>query len=312
MLARAGATVALHDRGGPNDELVELLSGRARRLTFEALKLQPNAIDGVEVAQTLALWGERLLVRDAIANPWGAAVSVVRGSFDGALRAAARAAGVRVCERSRVVGVAGGPPGGAWSVGIVDSHGRFRQDSAELVIFASGSIRRRSRARADEFVGLLARYGNAADAWAPMLVVERTQTGWWYALPHPAGGTFIGYCVPRQMLRRRRIPLAALFHDHLGGTRLISQILPAAPLGRVRGRSSSRVGPARAAGRRWIAVGDSAHASDPLSGQGLEFAIESAQRASRAVLEDQSRAYVGWVEEVAEAHSKSRGEWFPN
>jgi len=309
LLARAGAWVALHDRGSRHDEMVELVSGRARRLILESLKLPPDAIDGVEVAQTLAFWDERPVVRDAITNPWGAALSVVRRSFDGTLRTSARAAGVQVCENSRVVALAGGPPSGAWLVTVVDSGRRARQCWADFLVFASGSIRSRSRAETDRFVGLLARCAGGADTLPPMLVVERTQTGWWYALPHPAGGRFVGYCVPGRLLRRRRIALAALLQEHVGQTRLISRLLAGARWGRVRGRLSAQMGPAAAAGVGWIAVGDAARPSDPLSGQGLEFAIESAQRASAALLEDGARAYLEWVREVTERHSKTRAAW---
>ncbi len=39
----------------------------------------------------------------------------------------------------------------------------------------------------------------------------------------------------------------------------------------------------RAAGDGWIAVGDAAYAPDPLSGMGIELALESARLGARAV-----------------------------
>jgi flavin-dependent dehydrogenase len=67
-------------------------------------------------------------------------------------------------------------------------------------------------------------------------------------------------------------------------TRLLRSLLPnaAGPTG-LTARPAGSLSFEAAAGRGWLALGDAAFAPDPLSGMGIEFAVESAGRAAAAV-----------------------------
>jgi geranylgeranyl reductase family protein len=53
----------------------------------------------------------------------------------------------------------------------------------------------------------------------------------------------------------------------------------------------------RVAGEGWMAVGDAAGLVDPITGEGLYYAIRSAEFAARAVVSEQAGLYAGWLRE---------------
>jgi flavin-dependent dehydrogenase len=74
------------------------------------------------------------------------------------------------------------------------------------------------------------------------------------------------------------------------------------------GRLASETVYDKTAGGGWISIGDAAYAADPLSGKGIEFAVESAEVAAVALSGTQSgpalTAYQGWVENHVHCQSE--------
>jgi flavin-dependent dehydrogenase len=122
------------------------------------------------------------------------------------------------------------------------------------------------------------------------LYIEATDKGWWYALPAMGGKYFAGFCIDRDELRRRQVPLKDFFFRELRRTRLLAPVLPSTQsVQPISGRTAGAGAFNSAAGDGWLAVGDAAYAPDPLSGMGIEWAIESAQLGARALLEAMQR-----------------------
>jgi flavin-dependent dehydrogenase len=120
------------------------------------------------------------------------------------------------------------------------------------------------------------------------LYVERTGHGWWYALPARNGSCFAGFCLERDELKKRRGSLKEFYIEELRCTKLLAPLLPRAmDMGdsHILGRMAGARPFVRAAGDGWIAVGDALYAPDPLSGMGIELALESARLGARAVSE---------------------------
>ena len=63
----------------------------------------------------------------------------------------------------------------------------------------------------------------------------------------------------------------------------------------------------RSAGPNWIAVGNAAFSPDPLSGEGLWFAVRTARAAAAVLLGSRSAAdYQEWIADATIAHQTER------
>ena len=121
------------------------------------------------------------------------------------------------------------------------------------------------------------------------LYIERTDKGWWYALPAMGGKYFAGFCIDSDELRRRQVPLKEFFFQELQRTRLLAPLLSGTAVQPISGRMAGMGAFSNAVGDGWLAIGDAAYAPDPLSGMGIEWAVESAHLAARALLQEMQR-----------------------
>lgn len=286
LLARTGLGVCLVQRAGHQSSGVELVSGRARRLIGQHCpEFFERTVGGTEINETISRWGTPEPVTwNAMCSPWGAGVAVDRASFDEALRVAANDAGavilsgeVRSAERQA----------GQWQL-LLQDRGAEQLLAAQFLVLATGSSGRRlvnRKAGMPAQFALMARVGTKSGESHHALYLEIGKTGWWYALPDPGGTLFVGFCAGRDLVRRMRRPMSVAFTEELRGSRLLGSILPAtAATTRVFGRPAGPQLYERVTGDGWIAVGDAAFVPDPLSGMGIEFAIESAKLGAGALL----------------------------
>lgn len=199
------------------------------------------------------------------------------------LREAAASAGVqviahraRVCERDSE----------KW---IVD--GRVR---AKHLVLATGGRQpgpRRAALVAQCWPARFARYDVATSA----LTIERLKAGWIYSLPSPAGGTFVGACTPK-LLHADELVRSSTEHAHLAGVACDEWTGIAAV------RMFGEV-----AGDGWLAIGNAAFQPDPLSGEGLWFAFETARDAASVILErSDPAAFARRIGLLVESHLRSR------
>jgi len=314
LLARGGARVTMIDRGGKRFGVTELVSGRARRMIEERVSgsiLQ--TIQGVEVFETVSLWNTPDAVTwSAMCNPWGAGLALDRSAFDETLRKFARESGVDILWDTEVQGVERAR--GAWRLAL-HSHEEAGELLAKFLIIATGRTGARLVGRnsitASPQVALMAQTNTGQSEPGYTLYVEAVANGWWYALPDPRGGWFVGFCTGRDRVKRRGEPLRVFWNRELRRTRLLAQTLGDTTVdGPIVGRPAGIRSFDKVTGESWIAVGDAAFAPDPLSGKGLEFGIESAALGARLLLKEAQNGdltdYENWICEYAKQHERSR------
>ncbi|WP_437676863.1 FAD-dependent monooxygenase [Sorangium sp. So ce131] len=328
--ARAGRSRGGGARAGraARGSAVELLSGEARRLLLARLGAAAlEAVPAVEIVETIARWETaEPQVTSALWTPHGRGLALERGALDASLRSHAARRGVSLVAGS-VVGLERAR--GRWTIDVEAGRpeaGRPLRLRAATLVLATGrgaagwstlaGARARGRFTEMALLGWTAEPGAGSGPGAPdvlpaprALVVEATPDGWWYALPHPRGGRFLGLSLAPAALGaalRSGLSRAELWSRALGRTHLVRALLPhreAVP--RLWGAAAGAARWSAAAGPGWIAVGDAACVSDPLSGSGLLFAVASAARAAHAVIHagpspegggGAAEAYAAWVE----------------
>ena len=295
MLALGGMRVSLVHWSGYAAGGIELVSGRARHLIEEHCSdFFRQAAPGVEVYETVSLWGTpEPATFNAMFNPWGAGIAVERPLLDRALRELACSAGVSVTADTKTVRIE--RQDGQWHL-FTRPAGSSSDETETDGVYARFLVLATGRAAAQFFnrvpvseptqIALMTSLKAKRDKPGHILYIEAANNGWWYALPARDGGYFAGLCIGRDELKRRQAALKDFFVQELKRTRLLAPLLPDSvsiqPLtGRTAGVSAFK----SMAGEGWIAVGDAAYAPDPLSGMGIELAVESAQLGARALLE---------------------------
>ncbi len=316
-LARGGARVTLLHRPRHHVSPIELVSGHARRVLESRLDqpLLPLA-GGLEIVETVSLWGTSEPVSwPAISNPWGAGLAVSRAPFDQALIGAARDAGVVVLGDSDVTAARRQPDFWELAVRGTASGGTVESDFLVLATgWGGASLLHSLPAARPAQLALMARLTLQVPEEGHTLYIDREDKGWWYLLPHPEGGHFAGLCTGREAVARMPRPLRDSFLHELAGSRLLRDVLQtgvvvASPTGRPAGPRSY----AAAVGSGWATVGDAAFVSNPLSGMGIEFAVESAAVVADALLgtrrESALAEYGQAVQDYAARH-RQEGDYY--
>ena len=297
-LARAGVDVKLVYWGGYAPGGIELVSGRARHFIEQ---YRPDffseAVQGIEIHETVSLWDTaEPVIFNAMFNPWGAGVAIERPLLDEALRNLAFSAGSTIIPDAKVVGVerqhdkwrlilrpSQEAPSNETTSGAGERaiYGRFivlATGRVPLSFFDHAAVSEPSQ------IALMASF-QARMTPGHTFYIEGTSRGWWYALP--AGKDyFAGFCIERNELKQRQSRLKDFFFQELQRTRLLAPLTAGASDQRpISGRTAGATTFPAMGGDAWIAVGDATAAPDPLSGTGIEWAIESAQLGANMLLE---------------------------
>ena len=233
-------------------------------------------------------WGrEELYTKDFIFNPYGMGWHVQRNRFDSMLASAAEDAGASVYRGAEVV-LCVQDNDRNWQVEIRKANRRLRF-RAGFAIDATGRrawFARKQGARriiSDYLIG-------AAVIVAPrrptdsFTLIEAAEDGWWYSAALPDSCLIVMFMTDADMWAKARRELAGCWLGQLAKTKHTQARVGQAALDskpRVVAANSSRLD--RIADGNWLAAGDAAMAFDPLSGQGVYKALESALRASEAI-----------------------------
>jgi flavin-dependent dehydrogenase len=280
-------------------------------------------IRGMEIHETISLWGtSEPVTSSTMFNPWGAGVAVERALFDQKLRDLADAAGVSVITGAKVTGIEHSSD--QWQLSLRLGEVECDPLCARFFVLATGRAAARffdqSPVAESSQIALMASLSPLTGTPNHALYVEATDNGWWYALPAGDDDHFAGFCTSREEIKQRRVSLREFFFGELRRTRLLAPLLDGAGTAfypRITGRMAGARAFSKAAGKDWIAVGDAAYAPDPLSGMGIELAIESAQLGARALLGAMQEArhettrhnifaeYEDAIRESASQHSKT-------
>lgn len=256
----------------------------------------------LESLGTASAWGsDELGYRDYLADPFGGGWHLDRIRFDRDLLAAAEAAGATVLPE-RFVAARGTLRG--WELTCVRADGAVRTHAAGIVVDATGRraafavTRGARRRRYDRLVGVASIVERADDVPAVgHTLVESAEDGWWYAAPVPDGRLVVallsdadivrgrGWTRPDawgERLRATRHVRALCRPDGAAPPRLTSPPPSLAPVRlAVRSAGSQLLEPALGAG--WVAVGDAASATDPLTSAGILSALRSGAGAAHAI-----------------------------
>ena len=262
--------------------------------------------------------------QDFIQNPYGCGWHVDRARFDAMLASAAAAAGATLLLPARV-GACGKREDGAWSLEIAQE-GEVLHLSGRMLVDATGRkaiLASRVGAKAevaDRLIGAVSFSENPNPDVAQWTLIEAVENGWWYSVPLPAkpsgaekdvAGMVFAYMTDSDLWMDRQwdelLQQAPLTFERAGCKPIPhpSQIVSAASVVRC-----------PVAGPGWTAIGDAALAFDPLSGQGVFKAIETAIRCGSVIaryFEGDLRApaeYEAWVNESYRAYLSTREQFY--
>ena len=236
-----------------------------------------------EVFGTTAAWGSATpFDNDFIYRPANTGWHLDRAAFDAMLAGAAHRQGAtllldtRVCDSQRA--------GNEWRLTLSSGESL----AACFVVDATGgaaALARRCGARfveVDNLVGIAGFF--QCSAGNPSTLIEAFEDGWWYTAGLPGGRRIVACMTDADLARRMRLHDAQEWRRKLATvSNVATAVQGAKPEGRiaVRSASSRRLEPA--AGKDWLAVGDSASRFDPLSSQGVFKALRSGIFASYAI-----------------------------
>jgi flavin-dependent dehydrogenase len=155
-------------------------------------------------------------------------------------------------------------------------------------------------------------------------VIEARPEGWWYSADLPGRRRIICCMTDPEVARTLALRTDAGWWRAFEVTRHMVSLIPeGACAGPVEVRSAGTVKLAPAAGRRWVAAGDTLFAADPLSSRGLVHALRSGVLAGYAAMdmlggrEEESRrrfammsehGFVGYARSLAD-HYAAAARW---
>jgi 2-polyprenyl-6-methoxyphenol hydroxylase-like FAD-dependent oxidoreductase len=252
----------------------------------------PFLADGpLESPGIVSAWGRpKRYDHDFIVNPHGYGWHIDRWRFDAMLARTAEESGVEVLRGARGVSVTRTPASSsAWHVDVAVDGQRLTRRAA-LLVDATGRSASPVRHLAghrfvhDRLVGLVGFSCEGEHTSDRRTLVEAVESGWWYCAPIPDGRQVVAFMTDADLLPAGQAARAVFWQDQL----------------RLTAHTRDRVGPNTtaispqivtacssrspiAARDDWIAVGDAALAFDPLSSQGIAWALESALMAAEAV-----------------------------
>lgn len=238
---------------------------------------------------TVVCWGgDEPYETDSITNPYGHGWHLDRPRFDTMLLTAAVRAGAQMHQLASFGTVEHGPEG--WNVEVGERHGV----RAPLLVDATGRSARiatrhgATRRREDRLIGLV-RFG-AARTHDRRTVIEACEQGWWYASVLPGGRAVTAFMTDADLLPTSRVGRQQHWARCLAKSVLVREVMASAagPL-QLHAAAAVTAALSVSASRNWVAVGDAARTLDPLSGQGLTAACQSAIRAAEALI-DRRRA----------------------
>jgi flavin-dependent dehydrogenase len=256
----------------------------------------------------LTTWGSGNLEESSyLFNPHGSGWHIDRARYDGMLAEAAAAAGATVYRRARLRNCTK-QPSGYWRLEIAGENGSCRLQ-ARLLVDATGraaALARSLGARrvsCDRLVGVIAFLDPSSETMGDhCTLVEARRDGWWYSALLPTGRTVAAWMTDADFVPRRRDELRGYWLRQLRlapctASRMRRLQLSGEP--RIVAATTSRLD--HLIGPDWLAMGDAAAAVDPLSGQGVSYALEAGDRAACAIAGHLSGdagalpAYASWV-----------------
>jgi flavin-dependent dehydrogenase len=254
----------------------EVLPAVARSLLEQLGVMAAFERQGFVVGRAVAsAWADdELDERHSIFSAQGPGWHLDRARFDRLLADAAKAAGVTVTTGCAVRSAA--PEGEGWRLSLADGE----EIDARAVVWTTGRSWRLARpfgaqVRVHDDLVAHTRFfaGVAGDC---RMVIEARPEGWWYSADLPRDRRIIVCMTEPKIAHALDLRTHEGWRQALGATRHMRALLPAeAPDGEAQVRSAGTTTIDPAAGRRWIAAGDTLFAADPLSSRGIIHGLRS-------------------------------------
>src|SRR5262249_4132637 len=135
----------------------------------------------------------------------------------------------------------------------------------------------------DQLMAVVA-FGERANTANSATVVEASPDGWWYCATLPQGHIVAALFSDSDLIKRDSLHRLHSWAERLSQTQLASTFACGfRPSTSLYVTSAATAILERTAGARWLAVGDAAYSIDPLSGQGLMKALDSALVAAATI-----------------------------
>jgi len=322
-LARSGAAVVVLERSQYDTFRVgETLRPDTAQL-LDQLGVSDIVLGGDHLPSPgiVASWGSAVpYENDFIFSPFGNGWHLNRRLFDTKLAEAAETAGATVvrgsyvlhCDRVR---------GEHWRV-VLPQTQRTSELHARWVIDATGRAawfahrQRVLRVTCDQLVGVFCVFRDCCND-DQRTFIEAHHTGWWYTAALPQDHAIAVFCTDSDLLPRGRFRMREFWEGAFQDSVLTRLHIGRANRAfgpRIALASSSRL--ARPSGKGWIAVGDAAATFDPLSSQGIAFALESGIRAAGTLLvtaahtEGPFAEYESWLESTYRTFLDNRSRYY--
>lgn len=284
--------------GGPAGAVTALLLARAGR---DVALYEQSRNDALRLGETLPPSVYPLLRKLGLAE----CGEVDRRRFTRLLIDAAEQAGARVLRRTRVAKVSRSGGGlrieandAVSATTVVDATGRTAQVAKTL-----GA----NRVRLDKLVRV-ARLFELGSAPAGDTFIEAAPEGWWYASLLPDQRRIIALFTDAHEIVQSRLATVAGWSRAMGRTEGIRDLASGMPCGRIRVTTTASHELEPPLGDDWIAVGDAAFAVDPLSSDGVDFALRSAAAACDVLLGGDPSVYQRQIAGEACAYRRRRAE----
>ena len=288
-LHRAGLRVCLVDDApapaGP--KAGESLPGAARRLLHQlgisGLEDLLSSTDYAACVANASCWGnDYWTYQDALRNPEGGGWHLNRATFDAALRQRAQAVGVpRYQARiSQLIPAAAGCPTADHWLGLRAADGQPTALRAPWLIDATGRaafVSRRlqgGRHKLDNQMAAVTWVAAAPHDLDRATRIKSGPAGWWYTARLPDGQRVISFHgLPATVAAFVRQPTALL--AQFDAAALLPHAIADTPVPKIKALDASVSCARQAAMAGLLCVGDAALAFDPLSSQGMFFALYS-------------------------------------
>jgi flavin-dependent dehydrogenase len=230
--------------------------------------------------EVLSVWGsDEPVVRHHIFSPYGSAFHLDRRAFDEALAFAARNAGadLRLGCSARFVAQP--------SSGYVVQLSTGERVRSRLAILATGRVGRGIglpyvRRYLDNNIAVAARFSPCGPQVDGRTVIEAVPGGWFYFAALPGNESIAVFITSAGLIPGKRRARLRWWLEALARTTVVRIALNRCGLPETLLVADARASFARSGvGACWIAIGDARVAPDPLSGQGIIWAIDDASLA---------------------------------
>ena len=314
-LRRRGIPVVVFERSHYERlRIGETVPSSARQLIAE-LGLPESLLSkhSLECHGIWSAWGSgEVFEKSFIFSPYGHGWHVNRRKLDESLAEAAGDLGARILLDSKIISVER-TPHARWQLTYAGGLG-VKECEASFLIDASGRAswlgRRMAACRVpyDQMIGIAQIFSSELqENLKPVTLVESVENGWWYSAPLPASDLMVVYLTDRDLHRCSRNGSNAWWMELLRAAphtmQRVAGLLPSGHLMTFMADTylvrfdSDKSG--------WVNVGAAAIGLDPLSSDGICFALQSGRNAANAVI-----AHLGGDGHAIAAYALSLDQYF--